>query len=474
MSDGVLWRPLSAKQAAFLAATEEEVLYGGAKGGKKTESLVMLHLQQADRPRYKGLLLRETFPELIEIMDRCRKYYPAVGAEWAAGDNRWVFPSGATVEIGYCESMADTKRYQGREWTVITYDELGNLQDEKAWDVLMGEIRSPDASLVTMARGSANPGGKGHAWLKRRYVTATQRGAVVYRDPVTGIRRRFIPAKVSDNPIYRNDATYMARLNALPDVLRRQRLDGDWDAGEGMALDELTRSVHVIQPVAIGTWWYQWGALDIGFSHGWCFGWGAMDGHGNAYLVDSLHGHRDRYDLVAERIKEQVPVASLATIACDNFARAQGSAGHRDRTPSVQELFQEYGIVMGPSNQKRILGLNNLRLWLGWRGADGVARTPRLRFFDTPGNRLTLDCLEQMVVDPKNAEDVLKVHSDENGRGGDDPYDMVRYLMADHPFRPDEPKEARRTPVDQDPVLAGELDEPESDQQTIGGLSHGF
>lgn len=470
----VLWQPLSAKQAAFLAATEDEVLYGGAKGGKKTESLVMLHLQQIAHPRYKGLILRETFPELVEIMDRCRKYYPKLGARWSAGDNRWIFPSGASVEIGYCESAQDTERYQGREWTVITYDELGNLRDEKAWDILMGEVRSPDPDLICMARGSANPGGKGHAWLKRRYVTATQRGKVIYQDPATGIRRRFIPAKVSDNPIYRNDAKYMARLLALPDVLRRQRLDGDWDAGEGMALDELSRAVHLIKPLDVKDWWYRWGSLDIGFGHGWCFGHAAMDGSGNVYVVDSLHGHRDRYDLVAERINEQVPVKALQTIVCDNFARAQGTAGHRDRTPSVQELFHGYGITMGEANQKRVLGLNNLRLWLGWRQADGKVKTPRLRFFDTPGNRLTLDCLEQMVVDAKNAEDVLKVHSDENGAGGDDPYDMTRYLMADHPYQPEAPKETPIPNMDQDPVLFGELNAPTEDEQTIGGLSYGF
>jgi hypothetical protein len=470
----ILWKPLSVPQSRFLAATEDEVLYGGAKGGKKTESLVMVHLQQTDHPKYKGLVLRETFAELIEIMDRCRKYYPKLGARWVAGENRWVFPSGASVEIGYCETELDTGRYQGREWTCITYDEMGNLRSERTWDLLMGEIRSPDPTLITMARGSANPGGAGHAWIKRRYVTATQRGTVVYVDPATGLRRRFIPARVSDNPIYRNDTVYMARLNALPDVLRRQRLDGDWDAGEGMALDELSRSVHLIPPIAVGRWWYRWGALDIGFGHGWCFGHGAMDGHGNAYVIDSLHGHRDRYDLVAGRINEQVPVSTLGSIVCDNFARSEGSKGHRDRTPSVQELFHEYGIEMGNANQKRVLGLNNLRLWLGWRSADGTARVPRLRFFDTRGNRLLFECLEQMVVDPKNVEDVLKVHSDENGHGGDDPYDMLRYLMADHPFRPDEPVEAHKQLPNQDPVLFGDLTETPSEEAVIGGLSHGF
>ncbi len=475
----LLWRPLSAPQAKFVASTEFEVLYGGAKGGAKTESLVIAPLQQIAHPRFKGLLLREKWDELKEIHARCKTYYSAVGATFHGGDSQWRFPSGAFVEIGYLEDDADLKRYQGREWTFVGFDELGNLKDELTWAKMLAEIRSPDPALIRMARGTANPGGKAHAWLKQRMIVATDRGRTVARDPTTGLARRFIPSKVTDNPIYANDAQYMAVLRGLPDTQRRQLLDGDWDAGEGMALDELSRAVHLIPPRAVPDWWYQWGALDIGFGHCWCFAWAAMSPDGRAYVCDSLHGQRDRYDEVARRIVEQVPPAVLANVVCDNYARQEGSRGHRDRTPSVMELFSEYGIMMAEANQRRVLGLNNLRLWLGWRLADGKTKTPRLRFFDTPGNRLTFDCLERMVVDPKNVEDVLKVHADAQGRGGDDPYDTVRYLMAAHPYTPNEPVTPDPVGPDRDPAhwLPRDPDDTDPDDpnpETIGGLSYGF
>lgn len=454
------------------------------KGGAKTESLVVAPLQQVSHARFKGLLLREHWDELKEIHARCKTYYEPLGATFHGGDSQWRFPSGAFIEIGYLEDESDLKRYQGREWTYIGYDELGNLKDESIWATLLAEIRSPDPTLVRMARGSANPGGKGHAWLKQRFVTATDRGRIIYRDPNTGLARRFIPSKVTDNPIYRDDVQYMAVLRGLPETKRRQLLDGDWDAGEGMALEELSRDVHLVAARAVPEWWYVWGALDIGFGHCWCFQWGALDGNGHAYLCDSLHGQRDRYDQVAQRIVEQVPPRVLQNVVCDNYARQEGSRGYRDRTPSVMELFGDYGIHMAEANQRRVLGLNNLRLWLGWRLADGETKTPRLRFFDTPGNRITFSCLERMVVDPRNIEDVLKVHADANGNGGDDPYDTLRYLMAAHPYTPEEPTHARAPEYGRDPMIWAPMDdalaervrtdEPAEPGETVGGFSYGF
>jgi hypothetical protein len=468
------WRAHSGPQLAFLGAQEFEVLYGGAKGGAKTESLVMAPLQQIENPHYKGLLLRAVDSELQEIMDRCAHYYPNVGGTWDAGENRWVFPSGAKVRVGHYENARFHQRYQGQEWTDILFDELGNLAKEADWELLLTEIRSPDKSIVYRARGTANPGGPGHAWLKRRFVTATNRGLTIYTDPLTGLTRRFIPSRVSDNPIYANDARYMAVLMGLPDVKRRQLLEGDWDAGEGMALDELSRSRHFIQPFNISAdprEWYRWGALDVGYSHRWCFVHGAMDCVGRAYVVDSLHGWRDRWDEIAVRIKEETPYTQLHTIVTDSYAK-QETGGHRDRTPTVKDVFYDYGVRLDDANQKRISGLNNLRMYLAWRLHDGKEKKPRLRFFDTPGNRRTFDCLEAMVLDEAHPEDVLKVHSDANGEGGDDPYDALRYLMAGRPFVPDPPPPPPPTWFDQDPIAqGGKTFEDEFEQSDLGSFA---
>jgi hypothetical protein len=41
-----------------------------------------------------------------------------------------------------------------------------------------------------------------------------------------------------------------------------------------------------------------------------------------------------------------------------------------------------------------------------------------------------LDCLPSLQRDPNRPEDVLKVDADEDGVGGDDSADALRYLVA--------------------------------------------
>jgi hypothetical protein len=41
-----------------------------------------------------------------------------------------------------------------------------------------------------------------------------------------------------------------------------------------------------------------------------------------------------------------------------------------------------------------------------------------------------LDCIPSLLHDPNRPEDVLKVDADEDGVGGDDAADALRYLVA--------------------------------------------
>lgn len=454
-------------------------MYGGAKGGAKTESLVISPLRQVHNPNFRALLLREEWSELREIQDRCRTYYAALGAVWRAKDDHWLFPSGAFVEVGYCKDLGDVTRYQGREWSSIDYDEIGNLADEAVWDTLLAEIRSPDKSLVLMARCSANPGGKGHGWLKRRFIVPTDRGRTVWRNPATGLARRFIPSRVTDNPVYANDAQYMAILNGLPDLQRRQLRDGDWDAGEGMALEELNREVHFCDPFEIPDHWFCWGGFDWGYRHPYAFGYAAQNPEGDAYLIDSVHGMKQYPNEIAARINESLlttwPTRGVKRLQfihagrdCFDEVRARG-----ENTPTIHEQFMESGIYMDKANVSRVFGLTNLQYYLTWRGQPKP--NPRLHFFRTPGNLLTFDCLESIVTDPKKREDALKVDA-VDGKGGDDAYDMTRYLMAAHPITPERPRASTTVGPNQDDFwqhiepLVNEDAEP----LIVGGLGAGF
>lgn len=233
--DNVIWRPTD-KQAEFLAASENEVLYGGAAGGGKSDALLVdaLGLQQRAiaQPHYRALLLRRSFPELRELIDRSREIYPAVipGAEYRVGDKEWRFPCGAKLHYGYIESEADRFRYQGMEYQYIGWDELTHQASDVAYMYLISRLRTPDPDLRCYLRATTNPGGAGSQWVQSRWRISDAGEASQFADE-TGWSRRFIPARLADNP-HLADSGYRERLQLLSSMDQRALLEGRWDVIE--------------------------------------------------------------------------------------------------------------------------------------------------------------------------------------------------------------------------------------------------
>lgn len=427
----VLWRPNSVPQAAFLNATEFEVLYGGAKGGAKSESLIMHPTQFVTLERFKGLILRASFPELRELLDRAAKYYPKLGGQWKAEEQRYVFPSGAMIEFGFCEQMANVTRYQGREWSAVYFDEIGNLKEERVWTDLLVEIRSPDPRVPRMARASANPGGAGHGWLKRRFVQACGRqGETIYRDPRTSLSRRFIPAKVTDNPIYANDPLYMAQLHALPEQRRKQLMDGDWDAGEGLAFPDLTSTrVAAYETADWPEHWTVFGGYDWGFNHPGCFGLYLVNGDGQVILLDTVWHRQKHLPEIHEQVTRMLERFGLSWRRVRYVAAGldlwHDHQSREERGPTYAERLQQMGWPIVRATVSRVAGYRNALQYVEG-GTFSICRTP--------GNDRLVQQLESLTTDPDDLEDVLKQDADENGEGGDDGYDQVRYSLMSRPF----------------------------------------
>jgi hypothetical protein len=440
------YTPFKGPQGAFDAAAEFEILYGGAKGPGKSHALLYKPLKFIHRPLCKVLFLRVDFPSLQENMDRASREFPKFGAVWNERDRRWTFPSGARYEFGYAETIKDVRRYAGREPSIICYDQIEQLTNEKVWTELLAEIRSPDPLILRQALSSANPGGPGEPWLIKRYVKPCgDDGAKVYVDPEEPeMTRRFIPAKVTDNPIYANDRKYMAVLRSLPKRQRDQKLHGKWGVGSGRALDELNERIHIIPSFDIPRHWFVWGAYDWGFGHPFSCGWFAQDEDGTVYLIDSIHGHKELPWQQAEKIKARAPERARARVHAGHDAWAKKRA-MGENTPTIAETFREYDIMLVRANIDRVQGLNNMREYIKWQGPekpDGTVEIWRPRFFmfDTPGNQRTFECVESMITDPDYPEDALKRDADpDDGEGGDDPYDMLRYGLAARPAKTRKP-----------------------------------
>lgn len=427
----IAWQPHPGFQERAVSWIADELFIGGAAGPGKTDCLVYGSLAEIGHPATRILFLRQTFPELREVMDRTLMVFPRLGAKWSASEKRWVFPSGAKFEFGFCATFQDATRYQGQEYTRINFDELGQIKDERIVDILVSRLRVTDPTypIRPMFAASANPGGAGHAMCHRRYVAPTLSGKMIYVQPESGLTRAFIPGRVSDNPSIR--AEYIQRLKGLSDTMRRQLLDGDWEAGAGAALDELDPHVHLMRGFAIPPHWPRYAGFDWGFRHPWWFVAAVIDPDGDIYVYDCAWGRMQLPHDIAQTIQERFGGTQFKHIAAGHDVTHVRRAMD-ENTPTIQETFLTHDLNLEKANIARVLGLNNCRELLAWRTVDqGKASTPRLRFFDTPRNRKLFEALRVVVADPDNPEDALKVDANpETGEGGDDAFDAFRYLCA--------------------------------------------
>jgi predicted phage terminase large subunit-like protein len=217
------------KQLAFLMAPEREVLFGGAAGPGKSSALLMAALEYVDVAGYSALLLRRTYSDLAlpgALMDRAHDWLGPTDARWNGLEKTWTFPSGATVTFGFLGTANDRFRYQGSELQMVGFDELTQF-DEPEYRYLLSRLRRPQGSnLPIRMRSASNPGGRGHDWVRQRFLIEGPHAVDDFGAPAP---RRFIPAKLDENP-YLDRAAYEASLAQLDPVTRSQLLKGDWEA----------------------------------------------------------------------------------------------------------------------------------------------------------------------------------------------------------------------------------------------------
>lgn len=212
---------LSNKQAAFLAYTGREAMYGGAAGGGKSVALLMAALQHVEDPAYHALILRRTYKQLAKadsIMATSHEWL-AGKARWNGDDYKWTFPSGATLEFGHMENEKAVYNYQGASWHFVAYDELTQFVETMYTYLFSRQRRQVGVQIPIRMRAASNPGGVGHHWVKKRFVEAGS----------CNPNRQFIPAKLTDNANI-DQADYVRSLDELDPVTKAQLLAGDWDA----------------------------------------------------------------------------------------------------------------------------------------------------------------------------------------------------------------------------------------------------
>ncbi|MCD7947857.1 MAG: phage terminase large subunit [Oscillospiraceae bacterium] len=460
----VLWTP-QPRQKAFQERWEYEALYGGAAGGGKSDAIVMEALRQVHIPHYKALILRKTYPQLTELVDKSMLYYGMAfpGARYNASTHTWRFPSGARIIFGSMQHAQDRTRYQGQAYDFIAFDELTHF----TWDeysYLFSRNRPNGPGTRVYIRATANPGGVGHGWVKERFITAGAPMQTVWEDvswrtpdgkqETARQSRIFVPSSVFDNPaLLEHDPQYVQRLAALPQAERDALLYGSWDSFSGQVFTEWRNdsahafdrvNTHVVAPFRVPDSWSIWRGYDWGYTRPFSVGWYAADHDRRLYRIRELYGctgspnegvkwEPARIAREIRRIESEDPNLKGKKV----LGVADPAIFNDSGTESVAALMEREGVYFQRGDNRRLDGKMQVHHRLAF-DENGI---PLLYVFDTCRNFIRT--VPNLTYDTADVEDV--------DTGGEDHiYDELRYVCMENPIA--RPRAAPRKIAGYDPL----------------------
>ena len=347
-----------------------------------------------------------------------------------------TFPNGSRIIAGHFQAEKDIDAYLGLEYDVIGIEEATTLSPRKHQDISTC-CRTSKPDWRPRIYSTSNPGGVGHAWYRAKFIVPFQQGKEV--------DTRFIPARVDDNRY--NNPEYRNVLANLGGWQRRAWFEGDWDIAAGQFFNTFRREVHVVDEFdeSRGVEWFA--ALDYGFTHYTVILLACTDGDGNIFVVDE-HAERkwlpERHASAFKAMLARHGVAGRMAPRVDEWGHplpVNRGARELRRIVAGADVFSKQSDGSTVAGQYVKLGIRllqaNMERVNGWaevlqRFGDvegGVA--PRL-FIHRRCGRL-IETIPNLQHDPNRPEDVLKVDADDDGVGGDDTADCLRYLVATKP-----------------------------------------
>jgi len=416
---------LQPRQLAMAAAAREcdkpdapvMVAVGGARGGGKTHwAFAQMGVDDCQRyPGLKFLYLRKVLKSAREAFsDVFPRVYRGLDYEYKAHEGVLYFANGSRIILGHFRNESDIDAYLGIEYDGAAIEEATTLSYAK-FRAIRSVIRTSKEGWRPRVYLTTNPGGIGHAWFKKVFIEPFRKEAQV--------ETRFIPATIEDNAFVNPE--YINTLNSYTGWLLRAWRFGDWDIEAGQYFTNFRRDVHVIKPInEIPLDWRTWSGIDYGFTHFTAYVAGAMSGEGDICII-AEHGEQKRLpEYHAREIKQLWARRGI------EYGRVRQTLGGSDffskirSDVTVAAEYAAHGIRVERANVDRVAGAAQILKLLG-----DVEKGHRPRLYICENCPRTIEAVQNMQHDPHRPEDVLKVDVDDDGEGGDDFYDALRYLV---------------------------------------------
>lgn len=365
------WAPQEGLQTQVCSADEDLLLVGGARASGKTDLGLALGCdpEYIEHPQFAGLVLRKDYDDLSDWINRARVFYAGLGTI-IGNPAKIKWNAGGETRLGHWKDRNTISKYLGHEYQWMNIEELNEtIHSEDEFTSLLGSLRS-SINVKPRLYSSTNPGGPGHAWVKKFFVDmATD---IPYTDPVSGRSRLFVPMTIEDNPILiANDPGYYNWLRTLPGLLGEMWYKGSWDIRTGQFFPEFNDSMS-IHPHNIGaraaTRLYL--SVDVGIGHNTSAGlwYKADDGHIERLFTYVRNGFTHRYH--AEQIRAKIermgeyvdgafPVQAVLGHDARRKARLNEDADLRSAEDEYMDVFSDTPTrfrVMNP-DKKTMCGL---------------------------------------------------------------------------------------------------------------------
>lgn len=456
---------ISDKQYRFLASGKKYVGFGGARGGGKSWSVrTKAKILAAAYPGIKLLIVRRTFPELVNNhINQLRDELNGI-ARYNKTEKIFTFANGSTIKFGYCNNDKDLDQYQGAEYDVIFLDEATQLQEmwiKKITACVRGVNEFPKRVYFT-----CNPGGASHSYFKRLFIDGQYEGG---EDPN---EYEFIQALATDNKaLMASQPDYIKQLEALPPKLREAWLYGRWDIFEGQFFEDFRttpdikkcaaagitqeeavrqhRWTHVIAPFDLNAGerrgWNIMRSYDFGYNKPFSLGYWAVDYDGTLYRIMEMYGCTqtpnegvkwspdEQFRRISEFEREHPWLKGRKIV--DSVA--DPAIWDSSRGESIAETAARYGIYFTPGDNQRIPGWMQVHYRLQFDD-NGYARM--YVFNNCKAFIRTMPLMMYSDTHPEDLDTKLEDHCP----------DEVRYMCMSRPVKPIVP--AERKPIVSDPL----------------------